>query len=245
MLTFAQILNSKNPSWFVLIDPDKWAISQIPKFIKTCCKSGADAIFVGGSTLEHQRFDEFVKTVKTHSSVPVVLFPGSFLQLSENADALLFLSLLSGRNPQYLIGEQVLAAPKVAKMKLEIIPTAYLLIDGGTQTATARVSDTNPISQNAIETVVAHALAGKFLGMKTIYLEAGSGAKNQISDEIIGAVKNATNLPIIVGGGIKTPKTATQKIRAGANAIVTGNIFETNEMDFGLMREFAESIHSF
>ncbi len=236
------ILNSQKPSWFILVDPEKWKISQIPKFVEICCENGVDAILIGGSTLEIRQFDEFVKIVKSHSSVPIVLFPGSFLQLSNYADALLFLSLLSGRNPQYLIGEQVLAAPKIAKMSLEIISTGYLLIDGGTKTATARVSATNPLAQDLTDDIVAHALAGKYLGMDTIYLEAGSGAKNPISDATIKRVKNATNLPIIVGGGIKTPEIALEKAKSGANAIVTGNVFES-DFDDVLMREFADAIH--
>jgi len=240
---FNKILRSKNPTWLILIDPDKWRISRIPKFIEICCESGVDSILVGGSTLKHQKFDEFVKTVKMYSSVPVILFPGSFLQLSEFADALLFLSLLSGRNPQYLVGEQVLAAPNISKMQIETIATAYLLISGGTQTATARVSSTKPISHEALDQIVAHALAGKYLGMDTIYLEAGSGAKSPISDEMITVVKNTTELPIMVGGGIKTPEMAGKKARAGANAIVTGNIFETESFDIKLMQDFANVVH--
>jgi len=162
------------------------------------------------------------------------------MQLTSHADAILFMSLISGRNPNYLISEQVKAAPLIQKQGLEPIPTGYLLIDGGTQTSVSFISNTTPIPRDKCEIAWAHALAGQYLGMQLIYLEAGSGAKTPVPDLMISSVKKQVSVPIIVGGGIRSPETARQKVEAGADFIVTGNVIEK---DPSLMSAFAEAIH--
>ncbi|HKL36260.1 MAG TPA: geranylgeranylglyceryl/heptaprenylglyceryl phosphate synthase [Salegentibacter sp.] len=221
----SQVTNDGGKLLAILIDPDKFNEAEATSYLKKIPKETTH-IFVGGSIVEKLKTEETVKSIKNVTNLPVILFPGDYSQITETADALLFLSLLSGRNPEYLIEQQVKSVDKLKNSKLEIIPTAYILIDGGKECAVQRVSGTMPISQRAVETVVNTALAGEFSGKKLIYLEAGSGADFPVSEEIISEVKKAINIPLIVGGGIRSLAQQESAYNAGADMIVMGNHFE-------------------
>lgn len=223
----------------VLIDPEKIDLKDIPSFLEKIHQSIATHIFVGGSTDRNNQIELVVRAIKKYSLLPVILFPGSETQLTEVADALLFLSLVSGRNPEYLIGQHVKAAEKLRQTSLEVIPTGYLLIDGDTETSVQRVSETKPIAQNQINEIVSTALASQFLGQKLVYLEAGSGAKTPASFELIQAVKEALAIPLIVGGGIRNKEQLQQAFDAGADMTVIGTAFEQDISFFDeLKKEF-------
>lgn len=211
----------------VLIDPDFGQDEAVlERTVQNACMAKADLIFVGGSLLTSASFNRCVQLVKQWSDRPVVLFPGSPAQLSEHADALLFLSLISGRNPELLIGHHVNAAPTVRAMGLEAIPTGYLLVDGGKSTTVSYVSQTVPIPHDKPGIAAATALAGALLGLRTIYMDTGSGAQRTVSPEMIAAVRANVSLPIIVGGGIRDADTARALCEAGADVLVVGTAFE-------------------
>lgn len=209
----------------VLIDPDKFIANHAEEFL-IGLPTGITHIFVGGSTDDNNRTADTVHVIKTLSHLPVIIFPGDHSQITELADGLLFLSLISGRNPEYLIGQQIKAVEKLKFSTLETIPTGYILIDGGRESAVERVSNTKPMSQQNISQIVNTALAGQFSGKKLIYLEAGSGAYTPVSPEIIFAVKNAITIPLIVGGGIRTKEQQKTAFDAGADLLVIGTAFE-------------------
>lgn len=211
----------------VLLDPDKLTAESTPSIAEKIEKSPADFIMVGGS-LVSSSVEETVAAIKTATQKPVVLFPGAGTQLSDNADALLLLSLVSGRNPEYLIGEHVKSAYKIRKSGIEIISTAYVLIDGGSVTSVQYVSNTMPIPASKIDLAVATALAGEQIGMKNIYLEAGSGAKRPVPHDTISAVSSVCSVPIMVGGGLKSMSDITKAFYAGADIAVVGTAFEKN-----------------
>jgi len=236
------VRRDKGAGYLVLVDPDALNEAATKHLAESARDAGIDAFLVGGSLLISDRLDATVRTLRDVSGVPTILFPGAANQLSRHADAILFLSLLSGRNPDFLIGEQVRAAPIIRQYGLEPIPTAYLLIEGGTYTSVQFMSGTFPIPRTKVDIVVAHALAASYLGMRVVYLEGGSGANWPVPDEMIAAVREYVDLPIIVGGGITTPDAAHAKVAAGASFIVTGNVLESDERP-DLMREFAEAIH--
>ena len=211
----------------LLLDPEKTDLTRLP-FSKEC---RPDFIFVGGSTGGDTT--DFVKNLKAQITnhqlqIPIVLFPGNPDQFTPEADALLFLSLLSGRNPETLVGQQIEAARKVKESGIESIPMGYILVDGGTETSTMRVTGTQPIPATEIDTIVDTAIAAELMGKKLVYLEAGSGAKVPISSEIISAVRRNVSIPIIVGGGIRTPEAMNAAFEAGANIVVIGNHFEVH-----------------
>ena len=225
---YQSILNSiseKEKLLAILIDPDCFNNDEVQLFLKQIPKETTH-LFVGGSTVVNTATEATVEALKKKSSLPVFLFPGDYSQITNKADALLFLSLFSGRNPEYLIGQQVKAVSELKKSSLEVISTGYILIDGENISAVERVSGTKPMSQNDIEAIVNTALAGEYLGAKLIYLEAGSGAKNAVSTSIIKAVKEAISIPLIVGGGIKTAAQKQEVYNAGADLIVMGTAFE-------------------
>jgi len=209
----------------ILIDPDKFSTFDTASFLQQL-PTETTHLFVGGSTDANGHTEATVKALKNHSQLPVILFPGDHTQITKFADTILFLSLLSGRNPEYLVGQQLKAVEKLKASKLEVIPTGYILVDGGTESAVARVSNTKPLSQGAVSTIVHTAIAGEFMGAKLIYLEAGSGAINPVRPEIISEVKKAINIPLIVGGGIKTEAQKQAAYIAGADLIVMGTVFE-------------------
>ncbi len=201
-----------------------------------------DGFLVGGSLVLADTFEECIKTIKNNTSVPVVIFPGSVQQISKEADAILYLSLLSGRNAEHIIGSQVTAAPIIKKMNLEAISTAYMLVESGRTTSAEFMSNTKPLPRNKPDIAVAHALAAEYIGFKLLYLEAGSGAEQSVPDEMVAAVSNYCSVPLIVGGGIRTAEEARKKVKAGAKFVVTGNVLEKNGSQ-DLVKEFASAIH--
>ena len=209
----------------ILIDPDKFDEKQVDNFFQNLpCET--THILVGGSTVEHGRTCAVVSAIKLVSRLPVILFPGDSSQISSEADALLFLSLISGRNPEFLIEQQVRSVEKIKSSDLEVIPTGYILIDGGRETSVQKVSKTIPINQKDLKLVVNTALAGQYSGKKLIYLEAGSGAEYPVSSEIIKAVSSSLKIPVIVGGGIRTQQQMQNAYKSGATMVVMGTAFE-------------------
>jgi phosphoglycerol geranylgeranyltransferase len=212
----------------ILLDPDKIVWESLEYLIERIYQSPATHIFIGGSHVQNNILDELIIRLKEKTSLPVVLFPGNPSQISANADAILFLSLISGRNPDYLIEHQVNAVPILKKTQLEIISTGYILIESGGETAVARVSKTQPLDRNNSDYVVQTAQAGEMLGNKLIYLEAGSGAKQAVPFEMIRKVSNNIEIPLIVGGGIIDLQGIQKAYEAGADLVVIGTAFENN-----------------
>jgi putative glycerol-1-phosphate prenyltransferase len=216
----------------VLIDPEKIIIQNIPSFFEKVHQSIITHVFVGGSTDVNNQTEHVVETIKKETKLPVLLFPGSVDQITAKADGILFLSLLSGRNPEYLIDQHIKAVPFLQETQLEIIPTGYILIDGGKHTATQKVSNTSPIAQEDEKLIVQTAVAGEYLGKKLIYLEAGSGATVPVNSSIVDNVKKSLKVPVLVGGGIRTKKQLDEAYRSGADLVVIGTAFEENESFF-------------
>lgn len=210
----------------VLVDPEKFIEAEAAHFLKQLPKRTSH-IFVGGSTAEGFKTRMTVKAIKAETQLPVLLFPGDHSQITDQADALLFLTLISGRNPEYLIEQQVRSVEKLVRMDLEIIPTGYILVDGGKECAVHKKSNTIPIPQHEVQKIVNTALAGQYSGKKLIYLEAGSGADLPVLPEVIRAVKNAISIPLIVGGGIRSNEKLKEAYEAGADLVVIGTAFES------------------
>lgn len=238
---FHEVLKKHHAGYFVLIDPEQCDPEKCVKLAGDIEHAGADAILLGGSFLTND-LHHIAKALKQETQLPLVLFPGDSMHLTPHADAILYISLISGRNPNYLIGEQVKAAPWIQRYGLKPIPTGYMLIEGGNTTAVEFMSGTLPIPRDKPDIASPHALAAEYLGMQMVYLEAGSGATHAVPEEMIAAVKNQISVPLIVGGGIRTPEIAAEKVAAGADYIVTGNILEENG-SLELMKAFATAIH--
>ncbi len=237
-----EVLKKQNAGYLVLIDPEGCEVDRCAKLSREIERAGADAILLGGSLLTTD-LHPIAATLKEETALPIILFPGDSMHLTPHADAILYISLISGRNPNYLIGEQVKAAPWIQRYALEPIPTGYMLIEGGSRTAVEFMSGTAPIPREKHDIAGPHALAAQYLGMQMVYLEAGSGAKLSVPNDMISAVKAQIEIPLIVGGGIRTPAIAAEKVNAGADFIVTGNVLEKSSGSFALMKEFAEAIH--
>ena len=201
-----------------------------------------DLIFVGSSLLTTDDLDDCIKIIKQHCNIPVVLFPGSVLQISGFADAILLLSLISGRNAEMLIGKQVIAAPLLKASTLEIISTGYMLIDPGHPTSVSYMSNTAPVPHDKNDIALCTALAGEQLGLKTIFMDAGSGARVPVSRSMIETVSRTVSVPLIIGGGIKSPEKALENCDAGADVVVVGNSIEKNQ---NLIAEISDAVHSF
>lgn len=227
MNIYDKILNTENPLLAVLIDPEKAENIYLSKVLKACNEQKVDLLFVGGS-LVSKSTDDLVVFLKQKTNIPVILFPGSVIQVSLHADGILFLSLISGRNAEYLISQHVLVAKMLKMSNLEVIPTGYILIGENNSSTTEYITNTRAIPTNKIDVIISTAIAGQLLGMKAIYLEAGSGAKENVTENIIKKVRSEIEIPIIVGGGIDTPEKAKLLANAGANVIVVGNAFERN-----------------
>ncbi|MCF0206469.1 MAG: geranylgeranylglyceryl/heptaprenylglyceryl phosphate synthase [Bacteroidales bacterium] len=213
----------------VLIDPDRQSLVEVADFARKIEISSADYILVGSSYMLGN-MDKTIEVIKENSGKPVIIFPGHSTHISDKADAILLLSLVSGRNPEFLIGNHVVAAASLMRMDIEVISTSYMLIDGGATTSVEYVSNTRPIPSRKSELAVATAVAGEMLGHKLTYLEAGSGALNPVPNEMIAAVRKTTKNPLIVGGGLRDIETINEKYKAGADIIVVGNAFENNEL---------------
>jgi putative glycerol-1-phosphate prenyltransferase len=228
-------------SFAVLIDPDHVDAERIEKLAGLAVSAGVDYLFVGGSLVISNHLDEVVRQIRNRCSIPVILFPGTPSQVSPYADGLLYLSLISGRNPELLIGQHVISAPAVRKSGLEIISTGYMVIDGGAPTTVSYISNASPIPADKNEIALCTAMAGEMLGMKLIYMDAGSGARHPIREEMIACVAGSIEVPLVVGGGIRDPEKAYRNCRAGADIVVVGNAIEK---DAGLIREMSAAIHS-
>jgi len=228
-------------SFSVLIDPDKVDFPAIEQLVSLAVTAKVDYFFVGGSLVMADNLDEYIQLIKSSCNIPVILFPGSPSQLSKYADALLYLSLISGRNAELLIGQHVISAPFVKHSGLEIMPTGYMVIDGGAPTTVSYISNASPIPADKNEIAMCTAMAGEMLGMKLIYMDAGSGAKRPISEHMIEKVAKHIEVPLIIGGGITDPEKAYLNCKAGADIIVVGNAIEK---DPSLIIEMSNAIHS-
>ena len=233
--------NSGKKSFAVLIDPDKVDNEKVLQLIELGIAARIDYFLVGGSLVVSNYIDECVGLIKQHSSIPVILFPGSPNQLSKNADALLYLSLISGRNADFLIGQHVISAPVVKQSGLEIMSTGYMVIDGGAPTTVSYISNAAPFPADKNEIAMCTAMAGEMLGMKLIYMDAGSGAKKAIPESMIEKVSGCISVPLIVGGGITNPEKAYLNCKAGADVIIVGNAIEKDE---SLIMEMSSAVHS-
>ncbi len=237
------IKKGRQCGFLVLLDPDRKSPQVLARFAKKMEAAGADAFLIGSSIMVSTSFERAVRAVKKAVKVPLIIFPNGSGMLSRAADAVLFTSLISGRNPNLLIDEQVKAAPAIKALGLEPIPTAYIIIESGNLTSVCYISNTMPIPRDKPEIVKAHALAGEYLGMKLVYLEAGSGASMPVPPETVRQVGKYITLPIIVGGGITDPSYARKIALAGASFIVVGNVLEKDSTG-ELAKSFADAIHS-
>lgn len=230
---YSEIADSKDKKLLaILLDPDKLSVEKTVDLVTKINSSPATHIFVGGSSFEGNHLDELITTIKQNTNLPVVLFPGNPSQISNQADGILFLTLLSGRNPDYLIEHQINAVPFLKKTNLEIISTGYILIESGSETAVQRVTKTQPIDRNNVEYVIQTAQAGELIGNKLIYLEAGSGAQLAVPLDMIRRVRQNTTVPLIVGGGIRSQQEIENAFEAGANMVVIGTAFENDSAFF-------------
>jgi len=235
--SLAEGQSKKQKKLVLLIDPDKFVSADI---IKRAELAGVDYFFVGGSLLSKGNFNKCVEAIKKQTNLPVVIFPGNTDQVSPAADGILFLSLISGRNPENLIGKHVQAAPILKKTNLEIIPTGYMLIDGGKITTATYMSNTVPIPHDKGDIAACTALAGEMLGLKLIYMDTGSGAKRHVSLQMIKEVKKTISIPLIIGGGIRTPEDAYEVCKAGADAIIIGTVAEESPE---IVEQIAKAVH--
>jgi phosphoglycerol geranylgeranyltransferase len=242
--TIQDAFRAEKKLYWVLLDPDDYSPAEGRILARGAAENGADAVLVGGSLMNTSYFDEFVSEVQADISLPVILFPGDASQVSSHADALLFLTLVSGRNPNFLIGEQVKGAPGIKNAGIEPIATAYMLIESGNTTSVEFMSNTKPIPRNKPDIAGVHALAAQYMGQKLIYLEAGSGAVSSVPAEIISAVKSQVDVPVIVGGGIRTEKDVHQKLSAGADIIVTGTVL-TQDTGAARLARLAQAVKNY
>lgn len=243
-LIYTQLVQKKQQQkkmFAVLIDPDKVTPASLADVVELANRSAVDYFFVGGSLVIFNQLDAIIQQIKKSSSIPVILFPGSPSQVSSYADALLYLSLISGRNADLLIGQHVLSAPVIKQSGLEIMPTGYMVIDGGAPTTVSYISNAAPIPADKNDIALCTAMAGEMLGLKLIYMDAGSGARHAITEGMIQQVAKNTTCPLVIGGGIKTPEKAYNNCKAGADIIVVGNAIEK---DAGIITEISAAIHS-
>ncbi len=228
-------------SFAVLVDPDKVNPAMIDELSSLATEAKVDYLLVGGSLVISNHLDEVVQQFKSRVEIPIILFPGSPSQVSRYADALLYLSLISGRNPELLIGQHVISAPFVKQSGLEIISTGYMVVDGGAPTTVSYISNATPLPADKNEIAMCTAMAGEMLGMKLIYMDAGSGAKKPITESMIRLVAQHVSVPLVVGGGITDPEKAYRNCKAGADVVVVGNAIEKDQT---LIKEMAAAIHS-
>lgn len=232
----------KRKSFAVLLDPDKVNFNTFPAFLEHAIENEVDFFFVGGSLITNYAIDQLILAIQTHTKIPTILFPGNSLHIDPSADAILLLSLISGRNPDFLIGQHVIAAPMLKKSGLEVLPTGYMLIESGKLTTVSYISNTTPIPNDKPGIAACTAMAGELLGLKNIFLDAGSGALYPVPAEVIEAVRSSVDTPIIVGGGINSSEKALAAMQAGADVIVVGNGIEQNQ---NLLSEVAACVKMF
>jgi len=244
MNIYNYILESKKKGkklFSILVDPDKQDKNALLNIIEKATTAKVDFFFVGGSLLTHDSLDSCLTTLKENSDIPVILFPGNAMQVNDKADGILFLSLISGRNAEMLIGKQVITAPILKQSSLEVLPTGYMLIDSGKPTTVSYMSNTTPIPNDKNAVAACTAMAGEMLGLKLIFMDGGSGAKNPITEKMIATVKKSVDCPIIIGGGISSGEKAIANCKAGADIIVVGNAIEK---EVNLISEISDAIHN-
>ncbi len=227
----------------VLIDPDKLALSEVPAFAETCAAAGADAFFIGGSLMHAVELAPYVGALKRSTELPVIAFPGSLSQIAPGFDAVLYLSVISGRNPEHLFGQHVHAAPMLKRFGLEPIPTGYMLIESGRTTTAQYMSGSAPIPRHKPEIAAATGLAAEMMGMKLLFTDAGSGAEQPVSEMMIAAITRTCTIPLVVGGGLRTPGEVASRVAAGARFVVVGNAIEQRGPDGPYIAELAAAAH--
>ena len=245
MKIYNHIIESKRKGrklFSILIDPDKQTKESLLQIIEKAKSANVDLFFIGGSLLTNNSLDTCITIIKENCKIPVVLFPGNSMQVNNKADGILFLSLISGRNPEMLIGNHVITAPFLKESDIEVLSTGYMVIDSGKATSVSYMSNTTPIPHDKDDIAVCTAIAGEMLGLKMIYMDGGSGAINSISSKMIASVKKNINIPLIIGGGINSAEKAEEKCKAGADIVVVGNAIEK---DSALIKEIANEIHDF
>lgn len=235
-------ISDNRKQFAVLVDPDKYNSKGLIDLVTMARKTMVSYFLVGGSLLEKDNMDTTISVIKDNCNIPVIIFPGDILQINFRADGILLLSLISGRNPDMLIGKHIIAAPYLKKSNLEILPTGYMLIDSGKPTTASYMSNSLPIPNDKDEIAVSTAMAGEMLGLKLIYMDGGSGAMNSVSLSMIEKVKENISVPLIIGGGIKTAESASDRFKAGADVIVVGNAIETQH---SILEQIAEVVYSF
>lgn len=229
-------------SFALLIDPDNVDELECIELLQLAESTSVDFLLIGGSLITGNNLGRIVEICKSHSQIPVILFPGSSLHIDTEADAILFLSLISGRNPDFLIGQHILAAPILKRSRLEVLPTGYMLVDTGKQTTVSFISNTTPIPYDKPDVAACIAMAGEMLGLQIIYMDGGSGAEKPISPQMISAVRKAVDTPLIIGGGINSPEKVQIALKAGADVIVVGNAIEK---DSQLILKITQTIKEF
>ena len=243
ILKFIKNSKEQNKKLFaILIDPDKQNKESLIDLIEEANNSSVDLFFLGGSLLEKDNLDSCLDILKSNSKIPIVLFPGNTMQINSKAEGILFLSLISGRNAETLIGKQVVAAPILRQSEIEILPTGYMLVDSGQATTASYMSNSTPIPHNKDSIAACTAMAGEMLGLKLMFLDGGSGALNPISSSMIKSVRNVVDVPLIVGGGISTVEKVIENCEAGADIIVIGNAIEKQNK---LIQQISEAIHKY
>lgn len=240
---FQQLLEARreSPRLLWLIDPDKVTPRRPDPRWAIAAECGVAALLVGTSQGDNPGLDCAIASIRKHATVPMILFPGSAAQVSPHVDAVLFLTLLSGRNPEFLVGQQVKGTPLVRDYNIEPIPTGYILIDTGTKTSVAKHSDTAPIPESELTSICDHALCAEYMGQSIVYLEAGSGAERPISPFVIQAVRKSIEIPLIIGGGIKTPEACQQAVDAGTDFVVVGTVLESDSSE-SLLRKLSDAV---
>lgn len=238
-----EAIERRGAAYFVLLDPEGPRIAESVEVARACEEAGVDALLVGGSLQLRDACGRLASALKKATSLPVIVFPGDAGFVTGEADAILFLSLVSGRNPRLLIGEHVRAAPLLKEYGVEAIPTAYMLVESGATTSVEFMSGTRPLPRTKPGIAMAHALAAQYLGMRIAFFDAGSGARQSVPLEIVRAVSSYVDLPVMVGGGIRAPGEARALVRAGARIVVTGDVIERTG-DIGLLSEFAGAVHT-
>lgn len=235
-------LDEKGGGLIVLVDPDRLTASQLPKFVDLCEAADVDAFFIGSSILVQDGFDAFVREFKQLTRLPVIGFPGSINQISPSLDAILYLSIVSGRNPEYLFGQHIHAAPLIRSYGIEPLSTGYMLIESGKLTTAQYMSNSLPIPRSKPDVAAATGIAAEMMGMQYLFTDGGSGAEESVSEEMIFAISEVCSIPLIVGGGISTAEAASRKIQAGASFVVVGNAIE-DRMDGAYIKELASAVH--